>query len=139
MRLSFPLLLLALLGCGTPDSQPLACVPNLDLQCMPLYAPTFDDIYTRTLNKTCAQAGGSCHASQGMMGGLVFEDENAAYDLLLGKTDGRARVTPNDASCSLIVEHLESTDPTQVMPPGGMLSAAERCSIEQWIAQGAKR
>lgn len=126
------------LGCGK-GSDGLACVEGLPAQCSPLYAPTFDNLFTRTLQPTCAQSGASCHSSQGMMGGLVFEDENAAYNLLLGKTDGKARVNPGDPSCSLIVEHLESTDPGQVMPPGAPLSDQEKCVFIQWIAMGAAR
>lgn len=128
----------ALLGCTKSDPSD-GCVDGLSTQCSPLYPPTFDDIYTRTLHPTCAQEGSSCHSSQGMMGGLVFEDEDTAYDLLLGRVDGRARVEPGDPSCSLIVEHLESTDPSFVMPPGAPLSDAEKCAFIQWIAMGAQR
>jgi hypothetical protein len=135
------LFMASVLGCSSPDPPPPAtsCVANLPASCTPLYAPTFDQLYTRTLHPTCAQSGGACHASAGAQGGLVFEDADASYALLLGQKDGRVRVKPNDPACSLLVEHLESSDPSQVMPPGGMLSAAERCDFEQWIRNGAKR
>src|SRR5262245_49672111 len=81
------------IGCSGGEPS-LPCVANLDLGCAPLYAPTYDQIFTRTLHPTCAQAGGSCHAAAGAQGGLVFEDENAAYALLLGETEKRARVVP---------------------------------------------
>lgn len=129
---------LLLAACSSKDSE-LTCVTNLDLSCAPLYAPTFDNVFTRTMKPTCAQPGGACHAAAGAQNGLVLENEGAAYALLLGKTDGRARVLPGNAACSLVTEHLESTDASQVMPPGGQLQQAERCAIEQWIQNGAKR
>jgi len=138
-RNTTPLLLFGVavaLGCGEPA---LPCVEHLDLACAPLYSPTYDEIFTRTLHPTCAQAGGSCHAAAGAQGGLVFEDADTAYALLLGQMGERARVVPGDTSCSVLVERLSSTDKTVVMPPGGALPDAERCAVIQWIKQGAKR
>jgi Planctomycete cytochrome C len=122
-------------GCSGPA--PSECVAKLDLSCAPLYTPTFDQVYTRTLHPTCAQSGASCHSTSGAMGGLVFEDPDAAYALLLGENAGKARVTPGDAACSLLMERLEST--TKPMPPGAPLADAERCAVAQWIQNGAKR
>src|SRR5512132_1248561 len=97
----------ALLACGCSDGAPAqACVETLDLACAPLYSPTFDQVYTRTLQPTCALAGASCHSSEGAMGGLVFADPDAAYDALLGKSGAAARVVAGDAACSVIVERL---------------------------------
>jgi hypothetical protein len=74
------------------------------------------------------------------MGGLIFQDADTAYALLLGMNGARARVMPHNAPCSLLVEKIESTDPTFRMPPGPTpLPEAVRCDIEQWIAQGAAR
>jgi hypothetical protein len=73
------------------------------------------------------------------MGGLVFENIDMSYALLLGQNGGKARVIPGDPACSLVVEKLESTDPTFRMPPGTPLLPGEQCTIVQWIAQGAKR
>ena len=136
---SFLFALGLLFACGCSNGGNLECVQNLNTMCSPLYQPTFDNLYTRTLHPTCAQVGNTCHSSQGAKNGLVFEDETTAYELLLGTKDGRQRVIPNNPSCSLLIEHLESTDPSQVMPPGGMLQEPERCGFILWIAQGAKR
>jgi hypothetical protein len=74
------------------------------------------------------------------MGGLVFQDPDTAYALLLGTQGSHPRVMRGNPSCSLIVEKLESTDPAFRMPPGPTpLPEAARCDIELWIAQGAAR
>lgn len=128
----------ALGGCG--DGGGRACV-TIDPSCTPLYAPTFDNIYENTLHKTCAQTA-VCHSREGAMGGLVYEDPDEAYRLLLGQMApkvGDAKVLPGDAACSELVERIESANVSFQMPPGKPLLAAERCAIEQWIAAGAKR
>jgi hypothetical protein len=135
MYLAATLLLLATTGC--PEDE-LACA-EVDLACAPLYEPTFSNVYNNTLVPTCAAEGGACHSPDGAKGGLGYTDEQSAYDLLLGTTDGRARVVPFDVECSLIVKRIESTRASKVMPPGDPLSAAERCAIEQWIGNGALR
>ena len=108
------------------------CVEDLDLDCTPLYEPTFDAVYAETLEPTCGQGSFSCHSSGGARGGLVFEDPDESYDLLL---DGR--VVPGDAACSLLVIRLEHD--RFEMPPGEPLSEEERCAIRQWVAAGAHR
>jgi hypothetical protein len=128
-----------LFSCGGPHS--FSCVTNLPGTCEPLYVPTtFDNVFSHTLNPTCAQPGGTCHSSDGQKGGLVFENADRSYALLLGQVDGKKRVLPMNASCSLLVERIEllSSDP-YVMPPGMQLSAPERCAIEMWIQAGAMR
>ena len=115
-------------GCGDDE-----CVEDLSTDCAPLYSPTYDEVFTRTLAPTCAQPGAACHSSQGRKGGLVFEDADEAYTLLVGQA-----VVPSDAACSPLVVRLEASDST-VMPPGSPLDPAERCSIIQWIANGAER
>ncbi len=125
-----------LAGCGDGTA---ACVTGLSSSCSPLYAPTFDNVFSRTLSPTCAQPGGVCHASPGVAGGLLFITADASYAQLLGQTDGTPRVAPGNPSCSTLVERIYSTDATQVMPPGAPLSDAERCAIVQWISSGAKR
>lgn len=135
-----PLLFLALAAplvcsCG---AEPSTCVEALDLSCKPLYAPTFDQVYAHTLAATCAQSGASCHAAAGAQGGLVLDDPDVAYARL---TEGGADalVLPGDAACSPLVARIEATDAARVMPPGSPLAAAERCAVEQWIQDGAKR
>jgi hypothetical protein len=125
----------ATIGCGGGSE----CVADLPLDCAPLYTPTFDQIYTRTLAPTCAVSGASCHAPEGNQGGLSFGDADAAYAALLGKDGNTARVVAGDAACSVVIERLYATDPSVVMPRGAPLSDAERCVFTQWIANGAKR
>lgn len=131
---------LALSGvaCSSPQDPGPTCVKNLDLSCAPLYPPDFDHVYNNTLHPTCAQAGGSCHSAEGHQHGLVFEDPDQSYALLLGTADGRVRVVPGDPACSLLVERIMSTG-RYAMPPGNPLSDAERCAIVQWVANGAQR
>lgn len=124
-------------GCGG-DEPATACVQGLDLTCAPLYSPTFDQVFTRTLQPSCALSGASCHASEGAMGGLVLADADAAYASLLGQNGEKSRVVAGDAACSLLVERLDATGDA-VMPPGAPLADAERCAVAQWIQNGAKR
>jgi hypothetical protein len=73
-------------------------------------------------------------------GGLVFENADDAYDRLLGKKDGTARVIPGNVACSLLIERLYATDPDLRMPKGDTpLLDGELCNVRQWIAAGAKR
>jgi hypothetical protein len=123
-------------GCSDPT---IPCVPNLSTNCAPLFdPPTFQALYDNILHPTCASGSGTCHTADAAMGGLVFEDRNTAYQLLLGMKDGRARVLPGNPACSLIMERLESTNPTFRMPPGSMpLSDPQLCTFVKWIASGA--
>jgi hypothetical protein len=132
---------LAIAACTSHDPAPLPCVANLSLDCKPLYdPPVYQTIFDKTFHPTCASGSGTCHTSDSAKGGLVFENADAAYALLLGTTDGRKRVIPNDPSCSLVMIRVDSTDPTIHMPPGTTsLLDSERCAIAQWIAAGAKR
>jgi hypothetical protein len=136
-----PLILMALLwtsACGS-ELGDLACVSDLTIDCAPLYAPTFDNVFEKTLKKSCAVGGGSCHAPAGAKGGLVFDDPDKAYDLLVNGGGGEPRVLSGDPACSLLVKRLEADAPGDVMPPGGQLGASERCAIIQWIDAGAQR
>lgn len=133
--LAAPIAILAA-ACGPPPES--SCVEGLDTAtCKPLYDPTFDNVYEKSLAKTCALSGSSCHASEGGAGGLVFDSADGAYQHL---TSGKKpRVIGGDAACSPLVERIESADDATVMPPGSPLSDPERCAIEQWIQNGAKR
>ena len=123
-----------------PASTP-ACVTSLATSCSPQYDPqTFDTIYAKILSPTCATGTGTCHTGDAREGGLAFIDEDEAYSLLLGKNGARARVVPNDAACSLIVERLTAQDPTFHMPPGPTsVTPGELCTIVKWINAGAAR
>jgi hypothetical protein len=75
----------------------------------------------------------------GKQGGLDLSDRAGAYQQLLGST-GRARVVPGDASCSILMERLESTDPNQRMPlREAQLSEGVRCAVQTWIKNGAEQ
>ena len=122
---------LAAAGCSSDDD---ACV-QVDPSCTPLYEPTFTNVFERTLVPTCGVEGSACHSADGAQNGLIFEDVDEAYRLLVD--DGR--VIPFDPSCSELGRRIATTDPRQVMPPGGRLAAAERCAILTWMANGAQR
>ena len=123
---------LALAGC--PTSSPPDCI-TVDTACAPLYAPTFDNVYTMTLQPDCGASRGSCHSATGHKGGMSFETADAAYQALV--TDGR--VTPGDPGCSLMIVRTSSPGETYQMPPGSPLIEAERCALIQWVASGAPR
>jgi cytochrome c len=135
--------LTSLAGCGeTPAPEPgLECVRGLTAECSPLYPTSdFTTLYTKILHPSCATGGSTCHTKSGSKGGLVFEDEQQSYALLLGQVDGRQRVVPGDASCSILIERLEVNSSTLRMPPGPTpLSEGERCNFVQWVANGAAR
>ena len=114
-------------GCGED------CV-EVDLTCTPLNTPTFDNVFDNTLSVSCGIVG-PCHNATAARGGLVFEDIDESYELLMEND----RVIPFDPGCSLIVQRIESKRSTFVMPPGGGLDEREKCMIELWIANGALR
>jgi hypothetical protein len=120
------------LAAGCPAGDECALV---EATCTPAYEPTFANVFDRTLVTSCGVEGSSCHSIDGRKAGLVFDEIDEAYDLLL---DGR--VEPGDAGCSEVVRRIESTSSGFKMPPGSRrLSEGEKCAIEQWIAAGAAR
>lgn len=131
---AFVLFLGATCACSPADDEPARpeCT-ELSAGCAPLYAPTFDELFTRTLKPTCAQGGGSCHGPGGAQGGLVFDDADTAHDLL------RSRLVAGDPACSEIVVRTHVAGQPWSMPPGQPLSEGERCVIRQWIELGAMR
>jgi hypothetical protein len=136
-----PLAAVALVGaCGTSSGSPtLACVANLSTACAPLYTPpTYPTIYAMTFQPTCATGIGTCHTADAAQGGLSFADEQQSYEQLLGMNGAIVRVVAGDPACSLLMERLETTDPTFHMPKGpNSLPAAALCDVAQWIANGA--
>jgi hypothetical protein len=118
-------------GCSDDGA---TCVENLDSSCAPLYEPTFDNLFSRTLEMRCGVAGGACHSAEGHQAGLVFDNADDSYANLVNA----GRVIPGDAACSLLVERIEGSG-VPVMPPGAPMSDAERCAIETWIDNGAQR
>lgn len=118
---------------GCTSELPPACI-TVDTTCAPLYAPSFDNVYTMTLKNTCGSERSSCHSAAGKQGGMSFQDEQHAYDALLA-----GRVMPGDPGCSKMVVRTSSPGESYQMPPGDPLSPAERCSLLQWVAAGAPR
>jgi hypothetical protein len=117
-------LVAALAGCdGEPE-----CV-QLPATCTPQYTPTFDGVWANTLATSCALSG--CHGTGA--GGLTMgTTQESAYAALL---DG-GYVLPGDPECSEMVRRIEHGG-ADVMPPGSPLAAQERCSVEEWIRDGA--
>lgn len=122
--------LVAASGCESGAEQ---CIET-QVSCNPLYQPVFDEVFTRTIQPSCAIAGGACHSGESAQAGLRMDDVDQAYRLLVEE----GRLIPGDPSCSLLSARLVGTR-GGVMPPGAMLSDTERCAIETWIADGAKR
>ncbi len=127
-------LVAALTGC--PEDDPTStCVSSIADVCAPLYTPTWEEVYTRTIASKCAQGGSACHGAAPGQGGLDLSDRDTAHGALL---DG-ARVIAGDPGCSLLVIRLASEEASVVMPPGDALSEPERCAVEKWIGAGAAR
>lgn len=124
---------MGLAACSACSGDDLACVDPQPADCQPLYQPVFDEVFARTIEPRCALSGGACHSASGAQGGLMLHEIDVAYEHLVGQ----GRVKPGDASCSLLVIRIEGGG--GVMPPGTPLSEAERCSVETWVANGAKR
>jgi hypothetical protein len=121
-------LLAVLTGC--PDDGPPACV-TVETSCSPLYEPTFQNVYSRTLQNGCGGALGACHGAN-PVGGMSLVNPSTAYTSLL---DGRVKA--GDASCSEIIVRTNAPGKDYQMPPGITLGEPERCSLIQWVAAGA--
>lgn len=104
------------------------------MACSPLYEPTFSEIHTRTLQPSCALGGGACHAQAGRQGGLDLSTEASAWQGLV--TEGR--VVPGSPGCSVLINHIDAHG-RALMPPGAQLPEATRCTLRQWVGQGAQR
>ncbi|HKU39675.1 MAG TPA: c-type cytochrome domain-containing protein [Polyangiales bacterium] len=116
----------------------MSCVENLPTTCTPAFTPAWAGVYQNVIMPSCGAAGTSCHGAEGKQGNLELSSSSGAYAALLGKDGTRARVIPNDPSCSILMERVMSTDDTKRMPQGlPALSAAKICAIQQWIEQGA--
>jgi hypothetical protein len=122
-------LTVGLAGCTT--EAPPSCI-TVDTTCVPLYAPTFDNVYTMTLKNTCGSERSSCHSAAGKQGGMSFEDESHAYAALLA-----GRVMPGDPGCSKMIVRTDSPGASYQMPPGDPLAEPARCALIQWVMAGA--
>ena len=116
---------------GCTSDPPPSCI-TVDTTCAPLYAPSFDNIYTMTLRDTCGSAQSSCHSAAGHQGGMSFQDESHAYAALLA-----GRVMPGNPGCSKMIVRTDSPGAAYQMPPGDPLSEAARCALIQWVQAGA--
>ena len=122
------------LGCS---NELPSCVEAVRADCAPLYAPTYDNVFERTLKPTCGQPGAACHASEGAQADLVFADKEATYATLLDAE--RGLIEAGNDQCSLLVVRIDAPEFEDVMPPGRQLLETERCAIRRWIAEGATR
>lgn len=126
---------------GGPEAP--ACVDVSPDTCSPIYTPTFDEVYSRTLTASCATGGGSCHGNASASGavehGLFFDDADATYTRLLQDRGDATFVVAGDAACSSLVVRLLVDDDVLRMPVGTSLSAGEICSVAKWIEDGAAR
>lgn len=129
-------LLLAIMLLHTTACSDEAACAEVTTECAPLYEPTFDNVFNITLQQRCGVAGTACHAREGGQAGLVFVDIDESYTLLTGQT---ARVDSEALGCGTLLSRIAASDPSRAMPPSAPLSAAEQCSIVQWVAMGANR
>lgn len=138
---------LAFLGACEPDPEPQLpdCVDlSFDVDtCTPLYQPTFDNVWASSIDGQCTTAGGVCHAdadASGAKNGLAFPDIDAAHEALMGSSEDRPFVDPDDPACSVLMVRLAVDEDVFRMPPGESARAEnELCAIAQWMAAGAKR
>jgi hypothetical protein len=126
---------LALTGCtGCQTTEPPPACFTVDTSCAPLYpTPSFANVYSMTITRSCGSDRSSCHSTNGDSG-MSFATEQAAFD-------GLARyVMPGDPSCSELVVRTSSTGHSYSMPKGSTpLIPAERCALIQWVQGGAPR
>ncbi len=127
----------------TDEPEAPACVEVAPESCTPLYTPTFDEVFARTLTPSCATGGGACHASATATGAAAndffVDDADATFARLLEPRGDATFVVAGDAACSSLVVRLLVDDTTLRMPLGTVLSGAEICSVAQWIEDGATR
>lgn len=135
---SYVVLAVAVAGAGcSSGADPTECNDATTATCNPLYTPTFDHVYTMTLQPHCGSDSRSCHSDSGMAGGMSFATIDQAYSALL--EPGQDRVIPGDIHCSIMLIRVMSDDSSIQMPRGSSLPDAEKCSLIQWVDQGAQR
>lgn len=113
------------------------CVPvTVDLACTPAYDPTYENVWTKTFQPSCAKGGSTCHAPPAKQGGIDFSNIDVAFKNL----GDRGVVKAGDPACSSLVGRITTTTERR-MPPAAerRLPDGEQCAIERWIANGAKR
>jgi hypothetical protein len=128
------------LCCGGGDEPAGNQCVTLPATCTLGITPSYAEIYTTILSKSCgAGMGANCHGPDGRQGGLGLYDADMAYNDLLGVT-GHARVIPENPECSSLVERLNSDDPSYRMPyMGAKLAPDLLCAVQTWIRDGATK
>lgn len=131
------LTLLACASCSAEAAEPMPDCVELSPSCSPLYPPTFDEVFVRTLVPTCGQVEGACHSADKKRGGLAFssDDPDGAHAALLEK----GRLRPGDPACSELVVRTHRAGHPWSMPPKTPLSAQEACALRLWVEAGALR
>jgi len=124
-------LVVVMVACGDEPTEPIC--PPVAAECTPQYEPVFDSVYTNTIQRSCGVGANSCHGAGSTASGLDLSSPMVAHEQLLEKN----RVIPNDPACSVMVQRMNHSDPSLLMPPGSPLSAAEICSVQKWIEAGA--
>jgi hypothetical protein len=125
--------LAVLASAGCPGDPSLTCVEDVDFAtCQPLYAPTWDTVYTNTIADTCATSR-ACHAATAASSRIVLEGSERAYTSLVAG----GYVVPGQPACSELIERLYTKSASLLMPRGTRLPAAEACAIGPWVAAGA--
>jgi hypothetical protein len=138
-------------ACGPSDDEarpvPLCLAAPADASCANVaygihngaISPTFNEIFTRTLQPSCG-SNASCHAGDNPQNGLRLDDEAVAYQGLMAKNAAgtTARVIPNDLTCGELIVRLETPNEPWTMPKGGHLPENLLCVIRHWIDDGAQ-
>ena len=91
------------------------------------------NVHDLVIVSSCA-VGGSCHGGGATAGGLDLGELQVAHEALLAS----GNVSPGAAGESPLMSRLDSSiSDAQHMPPGQMLSEAQRCLVAAWITEGA--
>ena len=122
---------LVMVACGDEPTE--TTCPPVAAECAPQYEPVFDSVYINTIQRSCGVGANSCHGSSSAAGNLDLSSPMVAHEQLLEKN----RVIPNDPACSVMVQRMNHSDSSLLMPPGSPLSPAEICAVQKWIEAGA--
>jgi hypothetical protein len=101
-------------GCIDPDERPA----------------TWSYVHAAIIEPGCATP--TCHGSLGARAGIVLQERDGAYRLLIDER----YVVPGSASSSRLMFQLEGQE-TALMPPDAPLPAADVDLVRAWIVDGA--
>lgn len=90
---------------------------------------TWSYVYATVIAPSCATA--SCHSDRARTAGVVLDDPDVAYRMLLD----RAFVVAGDPASALM--SLLEGDERARMPPDAPLPAADIALVRAWIEEGA--